>query len=121
MHTKMEIEKIIEPILRKHAVRKAALFGSYADGSATEESDVDVLVEFCGSKSLLDLIELNDALESPLKNKVDVVTYNSLHPLLRNSILAEQKMIYEECSHTGFIDVHSVLQPSFSSELYRRS
>ena len=96
MHTRMEIEKIIEPILRKHAVRKAALFGSYADGSATEESDVDVLVEFCGSKSLLDLIELNDDLESALKNKVDVVTYNSLHPLLRNSILAEQEMIYEE-------------------------
>jgi predicted nucleotidyltransferase len=43
-------------ILRKHDVKRASLFGSVVRGEATEDSDIDLLVEFEGRKSLLDLV-----------------------------------------------------------------
>ena len=82
-------EKIID-ILHRNDVRRASFFGSIVRGEMTDQSDVDLLVEFEGRKSLLDLSGLKIELEDALGRKVDVVTYRSLHPLLRERILAEQ-------------------------------
>ncbi len=82
-------EKIID-ILRRNDVRRASFFGSIVRGEMTEQSDVDLLVEFEGRKSLLDIAGLKIELEDALGRKVDVVTYRSLHPLLRERILTEQ-------------------------------
>lgn len=82
-------EKIID-ILRRNDVKRASFFGSIVRGEMTEESDVDLLVEFKGRKSLLDISGLKIELEDALNRRVDVVTYRSLHPLLRDRILAEQ-------------------------------
>ena len=92
----MEIEDIkckIVPILRRYDVKRAALFGSFVRGEQREDSDIDILVEFKDGKSLLDLVGLKIELEEALGRKVDVLTYNSLHPLLRDKILQEQKVI----------------------------
>lgn len=83
----------ILPVLRRYDVARAAIFGSLARGESTEQSDIDLLVEFNGEKSLLDLAGLKIALEQLLKTKVDVLTYNSLHPLLKDRILSEQEVI----------------------------
>ena len=91
-HTE-EIKKKILPILRHYDVVKAAIFGSFVREENKEGSDLDLLVEFKGEKSLLDLARLKIALEELLKVEVDVVTYNSLHPLLREEILNEQEVI----------------------------
>ena len=88
-----KIRRKILPILRRYDVARAAIFGSIARGKSTERSDIDLLVEFKGQKSLLDLAGLKIALEELLKTKVDVLTYNSLHPLLKDRILSEQKVI----------------------------
>jgi hypothetical protein len=88
-----KIRRKILPILRRYDVARAAIFGSIARGESTERSDIDLLVEFKGQKSLLDLAGLKIALEELLKTKVDVLTYNSLHPLLKDKILSEQKVI----------------------------
>lgn len=85
-------DKIIH-VLRKHGVKKAALFGSITKGEATEKSDIDLLVEFEGRKSLLDLVGLKLELEELLKREVDILTYRSLHPLLKERILHEQEVI----------------------------
>jgi len=92
----MELEGLrskIIPILERHEVKKAAVFGSFVRGEQKEESDIDILVEFKGEKSLLDLAGLKIELEETLHRKVDVLTYNSLHPLLKDRILKEQKVI----------------------------
>ena len=83
-----EIKKMLIKVLREHGVKKAALFGSIVRGEATERSDIDLLVEFEGRKSLLDLAGLKLELQELLKKKVDVVTYKSLHPLLKEKILS---------------------------------
>ena len=81
--------KIVK-ILRKHSVKRAGLFGSFARGEESEESDIDIVVEFEGRKSLLDLVSLKLELEQVLHKEVDITTYNALHPLLKEQILKEQ-------------------------------
>ncbi len=91
-----QIEKyteIILEILKKHEVIKASLFGSIVREEMTIDSDIDLIIEFKGDKSLLDLAALQIELEETLKLKVDVLTYNSIHPLLKDQILAEQVKI----------------------------
>lgn len=95
----MSIESIrnkILPILERQGVEKAGIFGSAVRGKMQETSDIDFLVELAKDKTLFDLISLKLALEKALKKEVDVLTYNSLHPLLKNRILNEQKIIYEK-------------------------
>lgn len=84
--------KIIE-ILKKYGVKRASLFGSAVRGEERRGSDIDILVEFEEGRSLLDLSGLKIELEELLERKVDVLTYKSLHPLLKNKILAEQEAI----------------------------
>ncbi len=88
-----EIAARIVEILQKHQVKRASLFGSVARGKATEDSDIDLLVEFEGRKSLLDLVDLKLDLEDTFHREFDVLTYDSLHPLLRERILKEQVAI----------------------------
>jgi len=83
-------KKSILEILKEHDVKRASLFGSIVREEMTDESDIDLLIEFKGTKSLLDLARLKIELEEALKCKVDVLTYNSLHPLLKDQILAEE-------------------------------
>jgi len=84
--------KIIS-ILKRHGVSKAAIFGSLARGEESKNSDIDILVEFKGEKSLLDLIGLKMELEEVLEKKVDLVEYSTIHPLLKERILREQMPI----------------------------
>ena len=69
-------EKIVEAVAKKaerFPLKKVSYFGSYAEGNATEESDLDLLVEFTKSVSLLTLCGLINALEDELNIPVDVV------------------------------------------------
>lgn len=89
-----KLKKAISKLLIASGVKRAAIFGSFARGEATEKSDIDLLIEFKGkNKSLFDLVALKLELEAKLGRPVDLVTYNSLHPLLRDRILAEQIVI----------------------------
>ena len=70
-------EKIVEAIriaAGKFPLTKAEYFGSYADGYATEDSDLDLLVEFIEpSISILTIISLKHFLEKELAKPVDVI------------------------------------------------
>jgi uncharacterized protein len=89
-----ELKSVITPILKEKGVLRSALFGSYAHEEATPESDVDVLVELTSDKDLLDLVDLQLTLEEKLNKKVDVVTYDSVHPLLKKYILDKTIHLY---------------------------
>ena len=56
------------------------MFGSVASRDATEDSDVDFLVEFHPGATLLDLLYLTDDLEALLGRTVDVVSAGGLEP-----------------------------------------
>ncbi len=82
-------EKVLE-VLQKNGIKRAAFFGSIVRDEMTDESDIDILIEFEGRKSLLDLAGLKLDLEDALERRVDLLTYRSLHPMLKDRILAEQ-------------------------------
>jgi len=88
-----ELEPKILEVLRRHDVLRASLFGSIVRGEMREDSDIDLLVEFQGRKSLLDLVGLKLDLEDTIKRRFDVVTYKSISPLLKDRIMAEQVAI----------------------------
>ena len=91
--TQLNIEELTSkllPILKRHQVAHAGIFGSTAKGIARETSDVDLLIEFTGEKSLLDLIALKFDLEAKINRKVDVNTYKALNPLIKNNVLANE-------------------------------
>jgi uncharacterized protein len=82
------------PILKKHGVKRAAIFGSVAQGTATSKSDIDFLIEYeSKKKSLFDLVDLKLALEEALQCKVDLLTYGSICWQLKERILREQVVI----------------------------
>jgi len=88
------IKKKALPILKRHAVKRASIFGSFARGEAKMKSDIDFLIEYkTADKSLFDLVNLKFELEESLGRKVDIVTYGSIYWQLRDRILAEQVII----------------------------
>ena len=86
------LKKKIIPILKKNYIVKAGIFGSYARGEAKKKSDIDILIKVENGKkfSLFDLSGLKIELEEKLKKKVDINTYNALHPKLKDQILKEE-------------------------------
>lgn len=70
-----------------HGAHNVRLFGSVARGEATEDSDLDILVDFESGRSLLDRIALIQDLEDLLGVEVDVVTTRSVHRELQAEIL----------------------------------
>jgi len=91
--TTEELKRKIIPVLRRHGVVHAAIFGSFARGTPEEGSDLDMVIEFEGEKSLLDLIALRLELEELLGREIDLLTYRALHPRIRQRVLQEQVAI----------------------------
>jgi uncharacterized protein with HEPN domain/predicted nucleotidyltransferase len=75
---------------------RSSLFGSFARGDAGPESDVDILIDFPEDKTLFDLMDLEENLRSVLGRKVDVITYRSLHHLLRDRFFKSRFQSYEQ-------------------------
>jgi predicted nucleotidyltransferase len=73
-----EIKKIILSHLKDYNVLKVGIFGSFARGDNKKGSDLDILVEFKESPSLLTLIKLENDLSEILGIKVDLVTTGAL-------------------------------------------
>ena len=80
----------IKRFFNNKPVLKAYLFGSYSRGDADENSDVDILVAMPEGKSLFDLVHLKLLLEDCLKRRVDIITFQSIHRLLKKRIESEQ-------------------------------
>lgn len=72
-----------------HGVRNIRVFGSFARGEASAGSDLDLLVEYVPGHGGFSFVEFCEEVERLLGRGVDVVTERSLHPLLRERILAQ--------------------------------
>ncbi len=88
-----EIEKILRTHRReleeRFRIKEIGVFGSYVRGEATEESDVDILVDFYEVPSLLEFIELEEHLEKLLGIKVDLVMKSALKPKIGEHVKRE--------------------------------
>jgi predicted nucleotidyltransferase len=83
----------IQPLLAQYPIKKLGVFGSYARGTQTASSDIDFLVEF--NKPIgLGFFKLSQELEDALGISVDLGTYRSLKPQVRERALLEEICIY---------------------------
>ena len=86
------LEKIkysIIKILKNNKIKRAGIFGSYAKGKNKKSSDIDIIIE--PSKNIgFGFFRIQMQLEEKLGKKVDLITYNSIHPLLKEKILNEE-------------------------------
>lgn len=75
-----ELRHLIEPIAKKYHLPAIYLFGSYARGTASEASDIDLLIDTTGTSltSLFSLGALYCDLENALGKRVDLITMSSL-------------------------------------------
>jgi len=76
-------------IAAKYGAYNVRIFGSVANGTADEKSDVDFLVELQEGRSLLDLGGLLMDLQDLLERSVDIVTPEGLRPRIRDRVLKE--------------------------------
>ena len=103
-YTIEEITRRVMPVAQKYGLAAVYLFGSYARGEATADSDVDLLVDISGTgiDSLLKLGGLYSDLEAALETAIDLVTLDSLNEPtdrrsqlhFREAVRRERKMIY---------------------------
>lgn len=94
LQSKDEIKKRVLLRLKENNVKKAAFFGSITREDFNDSSDIDIIIEFKGKKSLLDLLKLKHLLEDELGRKIDVITYNSIDPLMEKYILHDMEKIF---------------------------
>ncbi len=80
--------------LRKIGITRIGLFGSYIRNENTDDSDVDIIIEFDEEKkNFHNYMEACDFLEKIISRKVDIVTPESISPYIKPYI--EKEVIYE--------------------------
>lgn len=87
---------LIRSHLLKQNAEKIGIFGSYARKEQGIESDLDILVSFSDRKSLLDLVRIERELSELIGVRVDLLTEDSVSPLIRSKIKQEEQVIYEQ-------------------------
>lgn len=101
-----ELKSRITPVAKKYNLRAVYVFGSYARNEATDDSDIDVLIDRDGStvKSLFDLGGLYNDLCDSIGKEVDLVTMQTLEqdstqkrtPWFTEKLMRERVSIYEQ-------------------------
>ena len=86
--------KLIQ-LCRQNDVLRLGVFGSVVRGEATDQSDIDLLVEFSKPKSLLKFVALERQMTELLGKKVDLLTQKSLSPYIKPFVDKQKKIIYE--------------------------
>ena len=104
VYTVHELRDMVTPIAVKYGLRGVSLFGSYARGTASEDSDVDLLIDTTGTsiRSLLQVAGIHEELERTLRKNVDLLTLSSLtqaqqmpsEARFRENVMRERKQLY---------------------------
>lgn len=95
IYTIEEIRRVAAPIAASHGVKRMRLFGSYARGEATENSDVDLRIDCGRIKDLFGMGALYADLQDGLKKPLDIVTTEGLDADFLARIEPDEVLLYE--------------------------
>jgi len=96
-----DIDSIACAVLQSYPVKRAAFFGSAARGSISDESDIDMIVEFLPGRGGVnfEFFGLHVDLEEAFGCRVDLLTFDALaneaKPQFRENVLRDLRVIYE--------------------------
>jgi len=96
----VQLERKVTPLLKPY-VKRISVFGSYARGDETAESDIDLLLALKPSHlrpalELFEVIRLEQELKKELGREVDLVTEEGLNPRRKPYIEKDRVVLYEE-------------------------
>jgi predicted nucleotidyltransferase len=83
------LKSVTEESLLRYKAQIRGIFGSVARGDESDESDIDVLVDFTEKADLFDFVGLALFLEEKLHRKVDVVPSDTIKSDIRNAVMKE--------------------------------
>ncbi|MBR4743920.1 MAG: nucleotidyltransferase domain-containing protein [Oscillospiraceae bacterium] len=99
-----ELKTRVSPIAEKYGLKAVYLFGSYARNEATDDSDVDIMIDRTGSRirSMFDMGGLYSDLQESIGKEIDLVTSQTLEqastrqrvPSFVEALYAERVRIY---------------------------
>ena len=98
MYPTEQIREKITPVAEEYGLRKVYLFGSYARREATEDSDVDLLVDAPYSMGLFKSEALRQSFEEALNIHVDILTESGVRAVVKvgNKYLDESRERFRE-------------------------
>jgi predicted nucleotidyltransferase len=80
-------QQLILPVLKRYFIKRAAIFGSFAKGNISADSDVDLLIEPEKDFTIFKMLRLEEEISELIKRKVDVVEYSALKPSIKKEVL----------------------------------
>lgn len=90
MLTLTDITTAVKTVAEEFSIKRVMLFGSYAEGRNTAESDVDLLIEFVmPAVSLFILADIKNRLDDILNVDVDIIHA----PIPDNALIKPEKVV----------------------------
>lgn len=87
------LRRLQPELRRRYPIREMGVFGSYARGEQSANSDLDVLVDLHAGIGLMELAGLQQELSDTLGVRVDLVMKDALKPRIGRRILSEVVML----------------------------
>ncbi len=100
IYTIDEIKNKITPIAQEYGINSISLFGSYAKGTAHEDSDLDFIMDKGELTGLIEYISLVNKLEAEFKCHVDLISKDSSNKKFLVSIESDEVLLYERKRQT---------------------
>lgn len=87
-------EAALARLCQRHGVESLQVFGSAARDEERPESDIDLLVRFSETKSLLEIVRIEREFSEHFGRPVDLVTEGELSPYIRDEVLRHAATVY---------------------------
>ncbi|MFA6422886.1 MAG: nucleotidyltransferase family protein [Patescibacteria group bacterium] len=86
----------LQDYCQKNQINYFGIFGSFARGEEKDDSDIDIMVDFEETKSLMKIGGIQYDLEEMLGRPVDLVSRKNIKPSIKKNILNDTKVLYEK-------------------------
>ncbi len=95
---KKKLLEAVENDPHKPDIKSVAIFGSYVNGSASQDSDIDVLIDFEPTAVIgfFALSDIKDNFEAFLQKTVDLLTPQAISKYFRDEVLQQAEYVYEK-------------------------